>query len=346
MENEKKTVKERIYELLVDAGELSVGQIMTRGDYGGRTYVSRVLAQLRDEGRVLVRKEGRNVWYSVAKDWVALDEDVILTEVGEDEVWRKIRQSAGFVEHVPEKAEGILQFAFTEMLNNAIDHSKSGVGHVKLWREGEEVKFIVRDKGVGVFRNVMAKRGLADETAAIQELVKGKVTTAPKWHSGEGIFWTSKIADRFELASYGWRLLVDNELGDYAIEKLDAGLLGTEVRFVIGADTEKSLHELFGRFALNRENYSFDTTLIPVKLFETGEVWISRSQAKRVLEGLDKYKRIVFDFKGIELVGQAFADEIFRVFRRNHPEVVLEPINMNEAVRMMVERAMNDETWG
>ncbi len=29
------------------------------------------------------------------------------------------------------------------------------------------------------------------------------------------------------------------------------------------------------------------------------------------LEGLEKYQRVIFDFAGIEMVGQAFCDEVF-----------------------------------
>ena len=45
------------------------------------------------------------------------------------------------------------------------------------------------------------------------------------------------------------------------------------------------------------------------------------------------------------MIGQAFADEIFRVFNTEHPEIELEPINMPESVKLMVERAKNDTTW-
>jgi hypothetical protein len=47
----------------------------------------------------------------------------------------------------------------------------------------------------------------------------------------------------------------------------------------------------------------------------------------------------MFDFKGVELIGQAFADEIFRVFANRHPEIVLHSLNANSAVKRMIERA-------
>ena len=38
------------------------------------------------------------------------------------------------------------------------------------------------------------------------------------------------------------------------------------------------------------------------------------------------------------MVGQAFADEIFRVFKNKHPEISIDPVNMQEAVRFMIGR--------
>jgi hypothetical protein len=45
---------------------------------------------------------------------------------------------------------------------------------------------------------------------------------------------------------------------------------------------------------------------------------------------------LVLDFKGVVLIGQAFADEVFRVFALAHPEVELIPLNANKEVRRMI----------
>jgi hypothetical protein len=41
----------------------------------------------------------------------------------------------------------------------------------------------------------------------------------------------------------------------------------------------------------------------------------------------------------LESVGQAFADEIFRVWKRRYPEISIIPKNMHENVEFMVDRA-------
>lgn len=338
------TYQEKIYDLLSRTPGLSAQQISEKAQVGDRSYVSKKLAALKKAGRVRSEKHGRRVVYFVSDKVVALEENLNLVGLKEDEIWQKVRQSTNFLQDITENAENILYFAFTEMLNNAIDHSRSGVGYVKIWLADDRLKFIVKDNGVGVFKNVMVNRKIGNEIDAARELIKGKLTTQPGWHSGEGIFWTSKVADKFSLESYGYKLTLDNLLDDYTIKKLNTSLIGTKVYFEIAKTTQKSLQTLFRDFSFDRQKLSLDTTVIPVKLFDEGEIWISRSQAKKLLSGLEKYKKIIFDFAGIEVIGQAFADEIFRVFNILHPEIVLEPINMSDSVKLMVAHAQNDST--
>ncbi|GAH25948.1 unnamed protein product, partial [marine sediment metagenome] len=77
------------------------------------------------------------------------------------------------------------------MLNNAIEHSESKKVEIIIERRKNNIIFEVRDWGVGIFNNIMNKKGLSSEMDAIQDLLKGKQTTAPSYHSGEGIFFTS-----------------------------------------------------------------------------------------------------------------------------------------------------------
>ena len=69
-----------------------------------------------------------------------------------------------------------------------------------------------------------------------------------------------------------------------------------------------------------------------------GEHLISRSIARRILSNIEKFKVIFLDFNGVKTIGQAFADEIFRVFRNKHKEITILPINMNEEVKFMIKR--------
>jgi len=226
------------------------------------------------------------------------------------------------------------------MFNNAIEHSESHFIDVHVSESKKLLTFIVRDFGVGVFRNVMKKRQLNSELEAIQDLLKGKTTTAPKAHSGEGIFFTSKIADLFVLESFNSRLRIDNVLPDVFIEEVKKPLKGTEVTFSIATDSRKHLSDIFRKFQTGTD-LAFDKTEIQIKLYTMGTVYVSRSQARRVLVGLEKFKSIILDFDKVPTVGQAFADEIFRVFLLKHPNIKIKPINMNETVAFMVGRVEN-----
>ncbi|MBQ7040705.1 DUF4325 domain-containing protein [Candidatus Saccharibacteria bacterium] len=338
--------KELVYRTLLESQKKMSALELTKikGASKDRTYISRILAQLIKEGRVASEKDGRFVRYYVADYIIAIDENLDLRKTQEDFVWRAVRKNDDFFKNVSEQAKDILSFTFTEMLNNAIDHSKSSIGHVRIWQENELLKFSVRDFGIGIFKSIMAKKKYKTEIEAMQEVLKGKLTTAPSAHSGEGIFWTSKIADCIIFESSNLRLTIDNRISDYTIEELEEIKIGTEVYFEVAKDTEKSLSALFHQYSFDHDNLTLDTTMIPIKLYREGEAWVSRSQAKHVLNGLEKFKKIVFDFNGIDLIGQGFADEIFRVFNIEHPDIILEPINMSPTVELLVKRAQNDST--
>ena len=70
---------------------------------------------------------------------------------------------------------------------------------------------------------------------------------------------------------------------------------------------------------------------------------ITRSQAKRVLSRFDRFREVVLDFNGVTSIGQAFADEIFRVYKQSHPEVVILAINTTAEVDKMISRAKSVE---
>ena len=190
----------------------------------------------------------------------------------------------------------------------------------------------------------MKKKNLKSEIEAIQDLLKGKTTTMPRTHSGEGIFFTSRAGDMFSLDSFGYILAVDNQMRDIAVRHTSATKRGTKVFFKIKTDSDRHLNDIFKKYtdASNNGDYGFDKTEIRVQLFTAGGVHISRSQARRILEGLEKFKVILLDYENVPLVGQAFADEIYRVFQAQHPHIAIQEENMSEGVKFMVERAKNE----
>lgn len=308
-----------------------------------RQYANQVLRAMIHAGEIVKFGSTRSAFYTLPE---------FLNEIGPFAVGRRLKNQS-IKEHevfddlisafpafraTPENVQGIVHYAFSEMLNNAIEHSQSENIEVKFESKGGMIRFSVSDFGIGVFRNVMKKRHLKSELEAMQDLLKGKVTTDPKAHTGEGIFFTSKAADRFVLESFGYRMVVDNIIPDIFFSEEKDINRGTRVIFLIATTSMRHLNEIFKKYQSSPGNFAFDKTEIHVRLFTMGTVYVSRSQARRVVEGLEKFKKIILDFDRVPNVGQAFADEVFRVFKGRHPNISIVPINMNETVRFMVKR--------
>src|SRR5699024_8979214 len=114
---------------------------------------------------------------------------------------------------------------------------------------------------------------------------------------------------------------------------------GTVVWMRLNNHTSRRMERIFDKYT-SGDDYGFNKTVVPVRLAQYGEdKLISRSQAKRVLVRVDRFKTVIFDFSEVTTIGQAFADEIFRVFSNRHPEIELVPIKMNSMVKRMVLRA-------
>ena len=75
------------------------------------------------------------------------------------------------------------------MLNNAIDHSESKTANIYIMEDFISLRLAIRDYGVGIFQKVQQSLGLSSQNYSILELDKGKCTTDPDRHSGEGIFF-------------------------------------------------------------------------------------------------------------------------------------------------------------
>lgn len=258
---------------------------------------------------------------------VGLEEGRVLTEV---------KTQRHVLNHLSPKVQALFRYAFTEILNNAIDHSQSPFVDIAMTTTPGDVVFIIADRGVGIFENIREKKGLASEMEALQDLLKGKQTTAPEEHSGEGIFFTSKVADRLVIESHKKELIIDNRIDDLFVRDI-AMWRGTRVTFTLSQQSTKTLDDIFRQYT--DEEFQFSKSRVVVKLFKEGEEYISRSQAKRLLHTLERFSEIVVDFKGITTIGQGFADEVFRVFPSHHPGIVMTPVNCHENVEFMINRA-------
>jgi anti-sigma regulatory factor (Ser/Thr protein kinase) len=262
--------------------------------------------------------------------------ELTLLGLSESDVWRSIKDDLSLDGESP--AGRIIGYAFTEMLNNAIDHSGSDTVTITWWVTSDQWSFEVRDYGVGAYTKLRLGLRLDSDFEAVQELSKGKRTTDRDRHTGEGIFFTSKAVDMFRLTSSGVRWTVDNLRHDVALG-LVPDFSGTSVICQIDPQADRDLTDVFREFTVD---HAFVRTRPVVKLFEIGTSFVSRSEARRLLEGLDAdFDTVEVDFTGVADVGQGFVDELLRVWPAAHPGKTVIPTDMNAAVNFMIQRGLS-----
>lgn len=332
----RKNVKyeERVRELIARDGFVRAGALAEALSVSRQTAHARLKAMV--EAGVLVREgAGRGSRYRLAER----EPHVFRyprAGLEEDRVWSELVERVPPLGALTGQAQAAYSYALTELVNNAVDHSGATVVEIRVEPQSDALNLEVLDDGVGIFRHVAEGLGLGSVIEAAQELSKGKTTTMADRHTGEGIFFTSKVADVFlvESGDLAWR--VDNERDDSALLRLDPPRRGTRVRFEARPARCRSLRAIFDEYT---DDFEFARTRMVVKLFEYGVAFVSRSEAKRLVANLDRFEEVIFDFHGVEGVGQGFADEVFRVWAREHPRVNVRVERMNEPVAFMVERA-------
>jgi DNA-binding Lrp family transcriptional regulator len=292
------------------------------------------LKALVEAGRVVREGAARATRYRLpATRW---ERSFALAGLAEDRVFETLKAELEPIGRLSGEAAGLVAYVVTELLNNAIDHSSGRRVRVSVEQRGPLLSLVIEDDGVGAFAHVQERLTLPNELAALQEISKGKTTTAPEGHTGEGLFFTSKAVDWFRLSSGGLAWIVDNRRDDVAVQTLEPPRRGTCVAVEIDLEHVRSLSALFREYTRDHE---FSKTRAVIHLFTIGVRFASRSEARRLLHGLDRFREVLLDFRGVEGVGQGFADEVFRVWSTAHPGISLEPIHMNEAVAFMVQRA-------
>ena len=300
-----------------------------------RQAVSLHLRRLVSSGRLFKTGSTRAARYfpgDAAPEPRRISRELKLAVLQESDVYNRIALMLN-LSQLSANVESIVQYAFTEILNNAIDHSMSERCRIEVCLDAAKTSFQVRDSGIGVFRSIAEKLNLPDEEAAMIELMKGKTTTMPDAHSGEGIFFVSRSADRFVLRSHRLQLEWD-PLREDVFVSTPRFRQGTLVEFEILRDSRTRLEDVFAEFAPEDYDYRFERTRVLVKLLQSD--YVSRSEARRLLLNLDSFSEIELDMRGVKQVGQGFADEVFRVFTSRHPGIVVRAIHASKAVEAMI----------
>jgi len=256
--------------------------------------------------------------------------------VEEDKVWRHLVRP--LLREMPGNVMSICEYGINEMVNNVIDHSEGTNAEIHLEQSAAGVSFLVIDNGIGIFNKIQRDLHFSEPRQAILELSKGKLTTDPSRHTGEGIFFVSRMFDDFIV--YSERLFFSPN--DTSVELLPNSMIevgGTTVSMGISTLSDRTLREIFDHYTADDFEYTFSKTDVPVVLATFGdENLVSRSQARRLLARFHEFDEVSLDFRNVDLIGQAFADEIFRVYARNNPDIEIITINTNEQIEKMIRR--------
>ena len=238
---------------------------------------------------------------------------------------------------LPPALNRMVQHAFCELLNNAIDHSGGTHVTVSLRQTAGHAQLLVSDNGRGLFRTIADSFAIDSPQQAMLELSKGKLTSQPLRHSGQGLFFTSRLADVFDLHANesafqkrawegpGWR-------PQRALKHE-----GSSVYASFALDTPRTLEAVRKAHSLDGLGLGFERTVVPLRVITSAVTGLeSRAQARRVGARLNQFRRVELDFAGVTDIGHAFADELMRVLARAVPAVELVPLNMSPAVAAMV----------
>ncbi|KGO32947.1 MAG: DUF4325 domain-containing protein [Desulfoprunum sp.] len=302
-----------------------------------RQAVNAHLKKLISQKSITTDGKTRNISYKLHP----LIEDTIIFKINgleEDRVWRDDVKPK--LAPLPDNIIDIWNYGFTEMLNNAIDHSQGSHVIINIKKYPSFSEIVITDNGVGIFRRIQKLLNLHDERHAVLELSKGKLTTDPDHHTGEGIFFSSRMFDEYAILSGGVYFSHEyNKPEDWIMES-KSPTEGTTVFMKLSNTSSRKSKTIFDEYA-GGNDYGFDKTVVPVSLAGYGnESLVSRSQAKRLLARIDRFKIVIFDFENVDQIGQAFADEVFRVFKNQHPDIQIYFVKASRSVEDMIIRAL------
>lgn len=337
------TTKDAVVEHLRANGASSGAEIASTLGVS-RQAINRWLRELVDDGVVRKTGETRGARYHL----LGSDDDtpsasryertLKVRSLEEDRVFVEVDIVLGLSSKLQQNAISIFRYAFTEVLNNAIEHSESESCTLSVTLSAYTAEFSIRDYGVGIFARLQEHFALRDEYDALRELLKGKRTVAPTAHSGEGLFFTSRVGDEVSICSHAIALRFLNARNDLETGEIP-WLRGTEVGFSISRRTRRRLQDVFDRFAPEEYDYVFSKSEVRVKLYQHD--YVSRSEGRRLVSGLEEFNHVVLDFSAVTSIQQGFADEVFRVFQSAHPATRIEVQKANPAIQQMIRHVLD-----
>ncbi len=239
---------------------------------------------------------------------------------------------------VPPHVQRMAQHAFCELVNNAVDHSEGTSVTLSMRQTPSQLQLLVSDDGRGLFDKLHEAFALDDPSLAMLELSKGRLTSQPQRHTGRGLFFTSRLADVLDLHANAQAFQRRGWEGGSWHPGRALKQRGTSVYVAIALDTRRTLESVLQAHSCDGSGVELDSTAVPLRLVTGPHTGLeSRAQARRMVARLHEFRRAEIDFSGVDSVGHAFVDEIFRVTAALEPGVELVPVNMTPQVARLVE---------
>lgn len=243
---------------------------------------------------------------------------------------------------LPREIARLAQHAFTELLNNAVDHSGGTQVTVSMRQTPAHLQLLVSDDGCGLFHSIEQSFDIGEPTLAMLELAKGRLSSQPQRHSGLGLLVTSQLADVFDLRAnaHGFQRRAWSTTPWHPMPTAAplAGRPGTSIYLAIALDTSRTLDSVQRSLSADGRSFAFDRVQVPLRLLagDSQPVLASRAEARRVASRLAGFRRAEIDFTGLSEIGHAFAHELFAVIRREQPDLELVPIGAAPPVAEML----------
>lgn len=337
-----------IQEIIKDKKSITTKELATKTGFS-RNYVQKILKQLVNKGELVLIGSTNKAKYLPATNIKKIQQAQTTTfsktfknkNLQEDKILNLIAHETSIFNKINKNEIKIIDYCFLEILNNAIEHSQSKNIKIQMQLNEKNILFKITDYGIGIFKNIMTKKNLANIEQAIETLLKGKQTTAPKEHTGQDIFFTSKIADLMKIESSNKKIIFSNINNEYNVLLDNSKVnIGSKVTFILKTPSAKNIIDIFKKYT--NDNLEFSTTKFPIKVLQlNNDAYYSRSEARRLLIGLEQFEKIILDYSDVSLIGQSFADEIYRVWQNKYPKIKIESINTDDNVNFMINYSLN-----
>jgi hypothetical protein len=277
------------------------GLLEAAGRTRGRRYAPRQLQQRRLNLPLAMKPDPAEVW-----------QDLLAPRLGP----------------LPAASLATLRHCVLALMENAIRHSGGQALLLAFARQGGRIELLLRDDGCGLFRKVHDDLGLEDPDQAPLELAKGG--------AGSSLLLAARAAGAFALTANGLRLERRPAREGWALSAAPARP-GTALELTLPLLGGRSLE------AVRAEHRApgggdFSRTRVPVELLPGAAAGLAgRAQATRLMAGLERYREVWLDWRGVPALDTEAAATIHREWPAAHPGCRLHHLKAAPAVEAAIQ---------